>query len=316
VTEPHERLPVTRWAEGAPDDELDGRLGELFRDAGAAEPLSKRELAAVALRFERHRDAGKRTFFRYATLLAIGMLSGTGVAVAGFGVAQFVERAWTQRNVDVAPAPPAPRPNRLTGSALAAPPAPTSVPAPEVPLAEARAVERAETPSPAASGVALARETELLAGALAALRRDANPARALVLLDMYDREFSRGALVLEAASARLDALLSLGRTNDALTLLDRLPLDRMPRRKELAVIRAELRAQGDPSRAVRDFDAALALGLSGGLEERALFGRAGSRFRSSATELARRDLEAYLERYPAGRFATEARARLSAPHGQ
>jgi hypothetical protein len=306
---------VTRWAEGAPDDELDARLGELFRDASAEEPLSKRALAAVALRLERRSDVGMRAFFRYATLLAIGMLSGTGVAVAGFGVAHFVERAQAQRNAGFAPAPRAPRPTRTAVGVPVAPPAPTA-PEPEAAVVQEPAVERMEAPSLAASSVALARETELLAATLTALRRDSNPERALVLLDMYDRAFPRGALALEAGSARLDALLSLGRTHDALALLDRLPLGRMARRRELAVIRAELRAKGDPSRAVRDFDAALALGLSGGLEERALFGRAGSRFRASATELARRDLEAYLERYPEGRFASEARARLLAPNGQ
>jgi hypothetical protein len=316
VTEPDERSPVTRWAEGAPDDELDARLGELFRNASAEEPLSKRALAAVALRLERRGDVGMRAFFRYATLLAIGMLSGTGVAVAGFGVAHFVERAQAQRNVDVAPAPRAPRPTRTAVGVPVTPPAPSNVPELELPVVQEPVVERGQTPSLAASTVALARETELLAAALAALRRDRSPERALVLLDMYDREFPRGALALEAASARLDALLSLDRTQHALALLDRLPLERMARRRELAVIRAELRAKSDAARAVRDFDAALALGLSGGLEERALFGRAGSRFRSSATELARRDLEAYLERYPEGRFATEARARLLAPNGQ
>lgn len=305
------RYPVSRWVEADAGDVTDRELGELLRAAGEPEPLSKRELAMVALRLDGEQPRGNSAV-RYAILLAVGMLSGTGVAVAGFGVARLVERAQSQRLVDVPAAKPRASAPRVVAraesravpraSAELAPPAPRE-PAP---------VALPERNEHAPSSATLARETQLLAPALAALRRDGAPERALSLLDAYAREFPNGALGLEAASARVDTLLALGRSSEALALLDRLPLRRMARKKELHVIAAELRAKTDPARAIADYGKALSLGLTGALEERALYGVAGSRLRSGDTAGARRDLAAYLQRFPNGRFAGEARARLDA----
>ncbi len=310
------RHPVPRWADGGEGDALDREIGEILRKAREPEPLSRRELAMVALRLDDARPRRTASGVRYATLLAIGVLAGTGVAVAGFGAARLVERARTQRSADERLAGARPQPSQPSPRPLAAAvPAPSAGAAAPTPVfAPAPSPERtppSTTPS-APSSTTLSRETELLAPALAALRRDAAPERALRLLDAYAREFPNGALTLEAASARVDTLLALGRSSDALALLDHLPLQRMARRKELSVIAAELRATTDPTRAVADYGRALALGLSGALEERALFGLAGSRLRSGDAEGARRELETYLARYPGGRFASEARARLQA----
>lgn len=301
------RHPVPRWADGGEGDALDREIGEILRKAREPEALSTRELAMVALRLDDAPPRGASSRLRYATLLAIGMLSGTGVAVAGFGVARLVERSQAQRSARErleSPRAPAPPPSPRVGVPAAPPSA--VVATPDLVSLPAEASE----PSPRPPGATLSRETELLAPALAALRRERAPDRALALLDAYAREFPNGALSLEAASARVDTLLALGRSSEALALIDRLPLARMPRKKELSVIAAELRATTDPARAISDYRTALSLGLSGALEERALYGIAASRVRSGDDEGARRDLGAYLARFPEGRFADEARARL------
>lgn len=159
---------------------------------------------------------------------------------------------------------------------------------------------------------ALGLESQLLQRALSALRRDRDPSAPLALLDQHAAEFPRGALGLEASIARIDALLALDRRPEALRVLDRLPLDGVGRRTEVAVVRAELRAEHDCARAVRDFDAALSLPRAAPLRERALFGRAGCRFQVGNELGARTDLDAYLEAFPHGRFAAAARGRLSA----
>jgi hypothetical protein len=151
----------------------------------------------------------------------------------------------------------------------------------------------------------------LLARALARLRRDKNPSGALTLLDEHARDFSSGALRLEADVARLDALLALGRDAEALALLERLPIDRLGRGAELRVLRGELRARRDPKKALLDFDRAIAMELTPELEERALYGRAASRLRIGDETGGRADLQQYVTRHPSGRFVEEAKRRLS-----
>ncbi len=77
------------------------------------------------------------------------------------------------------------------------------------------------------------------------------------------------------------------------------------------LLRAELRADADCRRALADFDTVLAQAPSASLDERALFGRAGCRLREGDGPGAESDLRTYLARYPAGRFADQARARLA-----
>jgi tetratricopeptide (TPR) repeat protein len=163
---------------------------------------------------------------------------------------------------------------------------------------------------PEASSGSLGRESELLARALAKLRRDRDARTALALLDQHARDFPAGALRLEADVARVDALLALGRSAEALGLLERLPIDRLGRGAELRVLRGELRAQRDPANALADFERALAAEPSPDLAERALYGRAGGHLRLGDEARGRADLEAYLARFPNGRFAAEARRRL------
>jgi hypothetical protein len=301
---------MLRWADSRGGDALDQELGETLRGLSAPRALSSRELAEVGLRL---RPVGRpRPFLlgRYAVLLGVGMLAGTGFAVAGFGVKRWVAApARVSVSSELAPeAVPARRtaPVRRAVSRSVPESAPTEEP--EILPEPARKPEGLAAP-PVPSGV-LGRESDILARALAKLRSEGDAAGALLVLDEYRREFPHGTLALESEVARLDAFLALGRHGEALRLLDTLPIDRIGRGAELRVVRAELRARESPAGAVRDFDLALAVPLSGALEERALFGRAVSRMHAGNQDGAEADLRRYLERHPNGRFAAEARAKL------
>jgi hypothetical protein len=262
------------------------------------------------MRLERQRSSRTPWLLRHALLLGVGLLTGTGFALANFGVQHWMAPAVAPSASAAVPAAVSAVPAKSSAlSAARAAPAPSFiVPAPAIASGEGR-----PRPSAEASPSQLGRESELLTRALARLRSGGNPAAALALLDDYRREFPHGALRLESDIARLDAFLALGRRREALALLDQLPIDRIGRGPELRVVRAELRAREDAARAVRDFDAALAVALSPALAERALFGRAASRLRSGDSVGARVDFRQYLQRYPSGRFAAEARAHTGTP---
>jgi hypothetical protein len=300
--------PVLRWADSRGGDALDQELGETIRGLSAPRALSSRELAEVGMRL---RSVGRRRPFllgRYAVLLGVGMLAGTGFAVAGFGVKRWVAAPARVSNEPAPEAVPARRAAPVLRAVSRA--VPESVPtAEEEILPEPARKPEAPAAPPVPSG-GLGRESDILARALAKLRSEGDAAGALVVLDEYRREFPHGTLALESEVARLDAFLALGRHGEALRLLDTLPIDRIGRGAELRVVRAELRARETPAGAVRDFDLALAVALSGALEERALFGRAVSRMHAGNQAGAEADLRRYLERHPNGRFAAEARAKL------
>jgi len=85
----------------------------------------------------------------------------------------------------------------------------------------------------------------------------------------------------------------------------------LPQGRELRVLRAGLAVEvGRCLEAQAIFDDSLRQVAAGPLEERALFGRASCAQRLGDNERSRRDLERYLERYPKGRFAAQARAAL------
>src|SRR6185503_6520496 len=102
-----------------------------------------------------------------------------------------------------------------------------------------------------------------------------------------------------------------GRRAEALDRLSKLPLGRVGRRTELQLLRAELQAELDCSKALADFDAVLGAAASAPFAERALYGRATCRFRLGDAVGGRRVLVQYLARYPQGRFAAQVRARVA-----
>jgi tetratricopeptide (TPR) repeat protein len=146
------------------------------------------------------------------------------------------------------------------------------------------------------------------------LRDDRNAPAALAVLDEYGRRFPQGALGLEAGMLRAEALLSLGRSRDALAELDRLPMQLLPNRDGRLALRGELRAAAGRFRdAIADYDAVLAKSATGAEVERALWGRASARSHLGNDDGARSDLGQYLLRFPHGRFADEARRLLGGP---
>jgi hypothetical protein len=158
----------------------------------------------------------------------------------------------------------------------------------------------------------LSAEAQLIKGALVRLRRDRDASGALEQLDLYMVRFPRGTLQHEARIARADALLSLNRDPEALEALEGVDLGPQGRDQELRVIRGEMRSARRCAQAIDDFTQVLAAAPPAPLAERALYGRAACRVRQGDSEGAARDLAAYLRRFPAGRFAADARAAKAA----
>jgi hypothetical protein len=155
----------------------------------------------------------------------------------------------------------------------------------------------------------LAGETPLLSEALTRLRQKRDARGALATLDVYRARYPDGTLKHEAESARIDALLLLGRDDEALAELRRLTLQAHGRDLELRLIRGELAAPTDCAFAVADFDRIVVERTPQSFAERALYGRAACRARLGDEAGAKSDLAEYLRRFPAGRFASEARRR-------
>lgn len=161
-------------------------------------------------------------------------------------------------------------------------------------------------PAPALPS-AIAVEQVLLSDIVKALRMQHDPRSALSLLDEHRNSFPKTALALEAALLRAEALLGLGRSNEALSQLDGVSLTSMPHGNDWLVLRGELRAAaGRWLDARRDFDQVMADAASRDLTERAWWGRASARSRMGDEAGARDDVAAYLRAFPSGRFAAQA----------
>lgn len=197
------------------------------------------------------------------------------------------------------PASPTARPEMPSPRALATVPATRAALPP--PVAPAPPVQ----PMPSASD-----EVRALDRAVTLLRRDHDGLGALAALDAYLASYPRGLFSHEARFARVDALLLLGRSDQALADLELLPLDHGRRSTELKVIRAELKARSSCASAEADFSAALSQGPDTRLLERILYGRGVCRSKLGNLAGAVDDLRRYVERFPDGAHAASARTWL------
>jgi tetratricopeptide (TPR) repeat protein len=167
------------------------------------------------------------------------------------------------------------------------------------------------TAAPPAEESALALESRLLGLALRELRQTRDAKQALIRLDEYASRFPSGLLKEEAQAARVDALMVLGRRQDALVLLDQATFTRLPRGGELTVLRGELRAASGRCRdALPDFAASVEASSTAEVAERGLYGQGMCRAHLGDLSGAEIDLRAYLARFPSGRFRASAQATL------
>lgn len=169
------------------------------------------------------------------------------------------------------------------------------------------------TPAPAFAPGTATNGQAMLGQALRSLRSDHDPVAALDILARHAALFPHSPLASERSVLEVEALLALGRRDEALARLDGMSLDNTPRSAERHVLRGELRARAQRWReAAADFDQVLEHGKGTSVwQERALWGRAVARTHAGNQAGARADLHTYLQLYPTGRFASEA-ARLLA----
>lgn len=186
---------------------------------------------------------------------AMAMVGKIGVGVAfvaavatGATYVVATRPARTRPQPAVVADPPSRRPVAVPPTAVAADPSPSVAPAPIPVLADAPTrSERAKAPRqrPAAKpapSVDLAGELALLTQANAAIKRG-DVAKALELLDGYDRRFPSGKLAEERAAAGILVLCATGRTQAAGVEARRF-VERWPRSPLVARIKASCAAEG------------------------------------------------------------------------
>jgi TolA-binding protein len=214
-----------------------------------------------------------------------------------------------------APSPAEPPPARRIAMAAAgaappsAPPsavAPPAIPAPAPPATEPLPAGDAPAPPPPSSP---ASEAASLGEALRLLRQQGDARGALARLEAHAIRYPAGTLAREAALARSEALLALGRSTAALEVLDGLSLSGAAERG-VTLARAELRAAARRcGEAEDDFSRVLATSADDEDAARALYGRGACRLRRGDATAARADFQAYAVRFPDGpRRAEVARA--------
>jgi hypothetical protein len=202
-------------------------------------------------------------------------------------------------------------------------PAATPIVAPATAPSAAPSVAPTVVPSPADSGtspvrpVALVKDdlrsvpsdAVLFGQAMRRLRMEHDPSGALMALQAHERAYPRSSLSAERDALEVESLLALHRDREALSRLDTIALDVLPRGGERLVVRGELRAAARRwPEASADFDQALSrVSGSPAWYERALWGRAVARLRCGEREAGLADVESYRDRYPNGRFAAEAK---------
>jgi len=308
-----ERLTSESHRAGSPE----ARAADYLRSAArAAADLGPASLARVAARLSNAGGTPVRARLHWKTIaavVALAVCAGGATGASVWVMAPRLRARWAPSASPpspVAPASPASRGRPVSSRAAGAPPPEQPVPVQESRTAHvghrASAAPRVVAPSPGAE--ALARESALLGLALRRLRREHDPRGALAALDEHAAQFAHGALRPEAEIARIEVLLTLDRRAEALAILNGMTFPDSARGRELLVVRAELRAAGGCREAVADFTRALGdAALEAPLQERALHGRAACYLTTGNRPAANADLDAYLRRFPDGRFAAESR---------
>jgi hypothetical protein len=142
------------------------------------------------------------------------------------------------------------------------------------------------------------------------LRTNHAPGAALALLDRHAAELKQSAFVHEAMLLRVEALLSLKRSDEALDLLDGKPLSNVAASRALLLTRAELRAAaGRCTDSLSDFD--LLLARAQRPDEQALYGRAVCRSRTGDRLGAQADLQLYQRQFPNGAHIRDVEKQLT-----
>jgi hypothetical protein len=302
--------PLVPWAKRMRDEHdgslLERQLSQLFGAVPEPVPLADfaRQRVALRLRARSSRSVGRMLVRLIAVGVIIGMASAAAAqwaAVHWFGAQQeFVTRPTRVATTAPALVPQPSLPRKLPEPAALVVVPPTAEPA----------ASAAFPPVPAAQSSRLGMEAASLEAALSALKAGgkSNALRALQALEQHFRDFPRGALELEARVARVDALLVLGRRQEARRELSALPIENVGRKSELRLIRAELRADDDCRAALSDFQVLVDQALPSAWAERALFGRGACLLKLGDKAGAARDFDSYLQRFPGGRFAEQIRA--------
>jgi hypothetical protein len=298
------------WAEGQNDNTpLERRLTRLF--GAVPEPTALPNIARqrIALGLRSRGARGARLML--VRLVVLGIIIG----VAGAAAAQWASsRLFGSQRELVTPR------SRVVVAAPALVPQPSlpseleQVEAPQPEPVKEAAVGAAVTPTPApVQSSRLGLEAASLEAALSALRAGGTEraGRALKALDQHLRDFPGGSLELEARVARVDALLVLGRRQEARRELSALPIESVGRKNELRLIRAELRADDDCRSALSDFQVLVDQPLPAAWAERALFGRGACLLKLGDKSAADRDFARYLAQFPNGRFAAQIRAQTA-----
>lgn len=258
---------------------LDGQARAFLRAARSTTGLSDAAVAEIASRLLQ-RTARRCSCGRLAVAAGFAVLLATASGAALVGRST--------------PLPPTPveRAEDVTGQLLAGVGAVTTTGASAVPAVDAGAGpaqtdtgttdgttpaaprepirRRSSVARPAPANGTLLAEAQSLADAMARWRRAGDGAAALTLLEAHDKRFPAGVLGVEAKVARAEILLALGRGSSALAVLDVLTLDDLPRGRELATVRGELRAwAGRCGDARADLAKVRSLGAGDGLGMRA-----------------------------------------------
>lgn len=273
----------------------------LFEAAGTTAPMTSAELektwAAVSTRLP--------------VAVPLGWLSKVlaGGAVLGLGTLLFA--LWPAASVDpVAGTSGLPVLPTLHASP-AQPPIETRASKPEILIEPARTPRRMGKPAvktvPAPEDSLLA-ESQLIAKAAQILRAQQNPEQALALLEEHAKTFSPPALADEARLLRIEALIAAQHTEQALTLLQKTDA---PRTDTQRLVEAQLLAQLQQcGEALKKLEPLTVLTVSATVQEQALISRAACASVVGDFAGSQQALQHYLERFPSGRFAEQARQRL------